>query len=142
MKEQAREALQELAKQSEEELNEEWKKGGWGRLKSLTEAGINPKMEILEFLDDDNFDWARIYDETILEAGLSPEARVEVWATLRYFEGSLETVWWNQADDDEVAGAFPKIQDFLGVKAKDLGGIPDLTPIRRRILEKLFSNST
>jgi hypothetical protein len=142
MKEQAREALHELAKQMEEETEQEWKKGGWERLKSLTEAGIDPNVEIVEFLDDDNNPLARIYDETILEAGLSPEARVEVWATLKYFEGNLETVWWNQAEDDEVAGAFPKIQDFLGVKAKDLGGIPDLTPIRRRILEKLFSNPT
>ena len=124
MKENARVALRRDRFVNEAMLAKEWKRDGWVNLKSFFEMGIDPKAKIIALWPDFG-NLAAVYEKHEKQIGLSSENHQTLWAAVTLLQN--------------IGGFDSTIEEFQNIKVKDMDGISDLTPLHKRILERLFS---
>lgn len=130
MNERTEQVLDSIRTYDQIAIDKEWQKGGWGKLKSFQEVGIDLDTTILSLFGDIGNKGEK-YDEHIKSIGLSISARQEVWIAVTQFLNDAEGTW---PDDNE-----PTIGDFIGLKAEQLKGLTRYSEIQAKILERLFA---
>lgn len=138
MKERALSALQEARELEISEIEKVWIVGGWSKLKSLVEVGIDPTTTILSLWEEEG-DMARDYAKHEKEMGLSKMSHQDLWGALTLFENFVDGIW---VGEDDVDAPLATIEDFLDIKAEDLEGFEDFTLLQRKMIERLFASST
>lgn len=133
MKERAKQALRVVREYDEQYIEKQWQKGGWEKLKSFQEVGLDRDTTLLSLFGDTGNKGEK-YDKFIKEIRLSNDSRKDIWLAVTLFLNDTEV---NMGKDIE-----PTIGDFEGLKAKQLQGLINYSPIRARILEKLFAPSS
>lgn len=124
MKESGRIALREEKFIEEASLASLWRREDWNKLKSFTEVGIDPKAKILSLWPGFG-NLAKEYTKFEEKIGLSYEKHQTLWAAVTLLQ--------------QIGGDDATIEEFQNIKVKDMAGILSLTPLHKRILERLFS---
>lgn len=124
MQERGERALEDAKNEEAKRIRNEWIDGGWEKLESFCEAGINPDATLISLFD--NFGGkGRLFTKHMEKRKISYKDQQTVWGLFTLFQNNV--------------GEDLKIRDFTGITSEQIREMGNYSNFEVRILERLFT---